>query len=157
MFQEVPVTPVNEMHVNTSVCKGNIVPIKLPPEELTVIFPVELLINVHDIPRCKVDVTGITTVCVVTPVKYCWLALATVNVVVPAEVAVVEDAVMALFAFKLLLASQTAIPDADGVAETKNRSFAPECIPTTESPAVVPVVEGNELHFISAMFYSVII
>ena len=54
-----------------------------------VIAPDELLTIKNEKPKTKVDVTGNTTVWVVEPVKNCWYVLATVNVVVPAAVAVV--------------------------------------------------------------------
>ena len=81
--------------------------------ELTLVNNIEKeLIIVNDCPRTRVDVTGITTVCVVDPVKYCCWALATVNVVVPAAVAVVVYPSMIALADILALASRDTRLDA---------------------------------------------
>jgi len=87
--QEAAVVPEVKIQVNVKVVLGVTVATKLPPDELTVKSPVELLWIVKTVPRTKVATTGSTTVCVVIPVKNCVWVLAAVNVVVPAAVAVV--------------------------------------------------------------------
>jgi len=59
------------------------------PLDCTVTTPVELFWMKYRWPSTIVEVTGNVTVCVVLPVKNCWLAEDTVSVVVPAAVAVV--------------------------------------------------------------------
>jgi len=82
------VTPV-EMHVTIRMVFGDIVDTKLESEAFTVTTPDELLTIKKGHPVLNVEVAGSTTVCVVTPVKYCNLLLVDVKVVVPAAVAVV--------------------------------------------------------------------
>ncbi len=68
-------------------------------------MPVLLFIIVYDLPTNKVETTGNTTICVVTPVNSIIPTLNTVNVVVPALVTIVVNKLLLIIApdiFKLL-------------------------------------------------------
>lgn len=108
---------VNEVDITV---RSNIVPdaiacIVLAPDDCTVTVPELLFTMLNFCPKTIVLVTGITTVWVVEPVKYCCSELATVKVVVTAAVAIVEYPFMWLFADKLLLLSHDANELGDGV------------------------------------------
>jgi hypothetical protein len=105
------------------------------PLDLTVKTPVELFVIVYPRPSTKVLVTGKTMVCVVEPVKNCWLGLASVRVVVPAAVAV-----GAYPSLMLSITGSTAL----AIVVVPDKVVAPDADKVVNAPVdgvVAPIVE----------------
>lgn len=113
---------------------GIMVAIRLPPDEFIVRLLVLLLRMKYAEPSTSVLVTGITTVCVVLPVKKIVLGLALVSVVVPAAVAIlVKPKSMLLTAnFWLALRSTTLFAPEEAVTPVP-----PLATPRTAVPAAI--------------------
>jgi hypothetical protein len=69
--QSTAVVSVVPIHVQSTVVPGITVATKLPPEELTVKFPVDVFSIEYVTPAASVLVTGRVIVCVVLPVNLC--------------------------------------------------------------------------------------
>ena len=122
--------------------------IRLPPDEFIVRSPVLLLRMKYAEPSTNVLVTGITTVCVVLPVKKIVLVLATVSVVVPAAVAMLVKPKSMLLTAKFWLALRS------------TTLFAPEEAVTPVPPLVtgrVPVTAEVRLTLVMVLLEPLIV
>lgn len=87
----------------------------LPPEEVTVTTPVEVLDILKGIPVASVLTTGSCTVWVVVPDMFVSYGLLTVSVVVPEALVIVCHPGRRLLPDRFLLASQEGMLEAEGV------------------------------------------